>query len=127
MLIIVILTSCNDQEPSIVDPSSKIQDRLWNYVTSNETEYPDYLVNEDGTYNIIILCHENIHVDECKGRIEKYGLITRHRWENVFDVSINPNNIIPLANEPLIKYIEEGNFPTGLDPITDNEVLPIEN
>ena len=94
---------------SKIDYTQKIHVRLINHLNSSDnSNLPYFLINQDGTWNIIVMCKKKVDDRSCLKIITKYGTINRQADYHIFEVKIQKEKIYNLAKENEIRWIEEG-------------------
>ncbi len=95
----------------IVYPTQKIHSYLMTYLNSQGEKIPSSLVNDDGTWNVRIICEKETEISQCEKSIIKYGAIIQQPSPFSFDVAVSRNKIYDMASEETIIFIEEANPP----------------
>jgi len=100
---------------SNIEPAQKIHEYILKHLNSSQDEVPPYIINEDGTWNIIVNCDREKDIEQCREIIAKYATSFYKFGMFSFQVKIPKENIYELARESIVTFIEEGNVPIAIE------------
>lgn len=124
LILLILLTDC--QKELNDDVASKIQPQLLTFFNLSDDQIPKYLINNDNTWNVIVVCNKTIAPEKCKGILQKYGVVNQEIGISAFGLKIKKEIIMKLVKEKSIQYIE-GDFSIAIVPEPKAAIVAVNN